>query len=73
MGEVRKIEVDIMKVAAQMGLNSQRMLEYVFQKQPQQLEQSLIQEEDLFEPEDSTASVSLQEPIHIPVQEPINL
>jgi hypothetical protein len=73
MGEVRKIEVDIMKVAAQMGLNSQRMLEYVFQIQPQQLDQSLIQDEDLFEPEDSTANVSLQEPIHISIQEPINL
>lgn len=73
MGEVKKIEVDIMKVAAQMGLNSQCMLEYVFQRQPQQLDESLIQDQDLFEPDDPTTNVSLQEPIHIPVQEPINL
>jgi len=32
MGEVRKLEVDIVKIADQLGLDKQKMLESVFQK-----------------------------------------
>ncbi len=62
MNQVRKVEVDIIKVAKQMGLNTERMLAYVFQGQPQQLDESSIQDNAVLEPLGQSARASFREP-----------
>ncbi len=62
MNEVKKIEVDIIKVAEQMGLNTERMLAYVFRGQQQQMNGSFMQEVAALEPLEQSGGTSLQQP-----------